>query len=143
MANYLITGSSRGLGLALATELCTLPPSTIGLIFATARSSTPSLQALIGNSNGRVVFVELDATNEASVNDAIKHVESVLGAKDPDGGLDVLINNAGVMPVTAGGVQEMTDLDQVLRTNVSGVQMVTRAFLPLLRKGREKKVFNM
>jgi NAD(P)-dependent dehydrogenase (short-subunit alcohol dehydrogenase family) len=37
----------------------------------------------------------------------------------------------------------MSDLDEVLRTNVTSVQMVTRALLPLPRKGREKKVLNM
>jgi NAD(P)-dependent dehydrogenase (short-subunit alcohol dehydrogenase family) len=140
MANYLITGCSRGLGLGLATELSTMPASTIGTIFATARSSTPSLESLVTNSKGRVVFVKLDTTKESSITEAVKHVERIPG---PKGGLDVLINNAGVMPFTPGEVQEMTDLDEVLRTNVTSVQMVTRAFLPLLRKGKEKKVFNM
>lgn len=140
MANYLITGCSRGLGLALVAELPARPASTVGTIFATARSSTPALQSLIANSNGRVVFVKLDTTNEFSITEAVRHVESVVVA---NGGLDVLINNAGVMPFTPGGVEKMTDLDEVLRTNVTSVQMVTRAFLPLLRKGKEKKVFNM
>jgi NAD(P)-dependent dehydrogenase (short-subunit alcohol dehydrogenase family) len=140
MANYLITGCSRGLGLAMVTELCTRPASTVGTIFATARSSTPALQSLITNSNGHVVFVKLDTTNESSIVEAVRHVESVVVA---NGGLDVLINNAGVMPSTPGGVEEMMDLEEVLRTNVTSVQMVTRAFLPLLRKGKEKKVFNM
>jgi NAD(P)-dependent dehydrogenase (short-subunit alcohol dehydrogenase family) len=140
MANYLITGCSRGLGLALATELSTVPASTVGTIFATAHSSTPSLESLVTNSKGRVVFVKLDTTKESSITEAVKYVERVLG---PKGGIDVLINNAGVMPFTPGGVQEMTDLDEVLRTNVTSVHMVTTAFLPLLRKGKEKKVFNM
>jgi NAD(P)-dependent dehydrogenase (short-subunit alcohol dehydrogenase family) len=139
MANYLITGCSRGLGLALTTELATLPHSTVGTIFATARNETSSLQALVKSSSGRVVFVKLDTTNESDIAHAVKHVESVLGSR----GLDVLINNAGVMPITPGDVQAMTDLDEVMRTNVTSVQMVTSAFLPLVSKGREKKVFNM
>jgi NAD(P)-dependent dehydrogenase (short-subunit alcohol dehydrogenase family) len=139
MANYLITGCSRGLGLALTTELATLPHSTVGTIFATARNETSSLQALVKSSSGRVVFVKLDTTNESDIAHAVKHVESVLGSR----GLDVLINNAGVMPLTPGDVQAMTDLDEVMRTNVTSVQMVTSAFLPLVSKGREKKVFNM
>jgi NAD(P)-dependent dehydrogenase (short-subunit alcohol dehydrogenase family) len=83
--------------------------------------------------------VKLDTTNESDIAHAVKHVESVLGSR----GLDVLINNAGVMPITPGDVQAMTDLDEVMRTNVTSVQMVTSAFLPLVSKGREKKVFNM
>lgn len=101
---------------------------------------TSSLQRLVESSNGRVVFVKLDATNESDINNVVKHVESVLGS---NGGLDVLINNAGVMPFTPGGVQAMTDLDEVMRTNVTSAQMVTSAFLPLLSKGAEKKVFDI
>jgi NAD(P)-dependent dehydrogenase (short-subunit alcohol dehydrogenase family) len=37
----------------------------------------------------------------------------------------------------------MTDLDKVLHTNVTGAHMVTSAFLPLLKEGKEKKVVNM
>jgi NAD(P)-dependent dehydrogenase (short-subunit alcohol dehydrogenase family) len=143
MANYLITGCSRGIGLTLATQLAALPPSSVGSIFATARTLTPSLQTLINRSSGRAIFVKLETTDESSINDAVKHVRNVLSTNGSNGGLDALINNAGIMPITPGGVQEMCDLDEVLQANVTSVQMVTRAFLPLLRKGRQKKVLNM
>ena len=141
MASYLITGCSRarGLGLALATQLVSLPTSEVGIVFATARSETPPLQTLAKSSSGRLVFIKLDAANQSDVENAVKQVEHALGGK----GLDVLINNAGVMPITPDGIQAMTDLDDVFRTNVTSVQMMTSAFLPLLSKGREKKVFNM
>jgi NAD(P)-dependent dehydrogenase (short-subunit alcohol dehydrogenase family) len=91
MANYLITGCSRDLGLALATQLASLAPSNVGTIFATARSETPALHNLVESCGGRVVFIKLDVTNQPDINDAVKHVESTLQGR----GLDVLINNAG------------------------------------------------
>src|SRR4051794_2034218 len=116
MANYFITGYSRGLGLAFATQLASLAPSHVGTIFATARSETPALHNLVESCGGRVVFIKLDVTNQSDINDAVKHVESTLQGR----GLDMLINNAGILPLTPDGVQAMTDLDEVLHTNVTG-----------------------
>lgn len=72
MASYLITGSSRGLGLAMVTHLANSSPSDARVVFATARSQTPDLKKLIEKSAGRVVFVEMDTTDQSSVDKAVK-----------------------------------------------------------------------
>lgn len=106
MANYLITGSSRGLGLALVSRLAALPSSEVGTIIATARQdNSPQLRDLVNKSSGQVGFVPLDVTSPRSIQEAVKLVEDRLQGK----GLDVLINNAGVMPVTPGGLENMYD----------------------------------
>ncbi|RHZ60695.1 uncharacterized protein CDV56_105552 [Aspergillus thermomutatus] len=46
MSTYLITGTSRGLGLALVRHLASLPSSSVGTIFATSRSEHPNLHEL-------------------------------------------------------------------------------------------------
>ena len=58
------------------------------------------------------------------------------------GGLDILINNAGVCP--AGPLGEMTEAmwDQALGTNVTAVMKLTRAVLPLLRRSSAARVIN-
>jgi len=139
MANYFITGCFRGLSLAFAKQLASLAPSNVGTIFATARSETPALYNLVESCGDRVVFIKLDVTNQSNINDAVKYVESTLQGR----GLDVLINNAGILPLTPDSVHAMTNLDEVLHTNVTGAHMVTSAFLPLLKDGKEKKVANM
>lgn len=104
MATYLITGSSRGLGLALVEQLASLPASQASTIFATARSNTSAaLQKLTEGSSGRVVFVQLDTTDSASVKAAVSQVEKHLNGK----GLDVLINNAGVTSSVPDGMHKM------------------------------------
>lgn len=104
MVNYLITGSSRGLGLSIVSELASMPPSQIGTIFATARSeNSVDLQKLVKSSSGRVVFVKLDATSKSSVREAASQVGQMLEGK----GLDVLINNAGVMNYTPERIDTM------------------------------------
>jgi NAD(P)-dependent dehydrogenase (short-subunit alcohol dehydrogenase family) len=79
---------------------------------------------------------KLDATSQSDISGTVKHIESTLQGR----GLDVLTNNASILPFTPDDAQAMTDLDKVLHT---GVHMVTSAFLSLLREGREKKVVNM
>jgi NAD(P)-dependent dehydrogenase (short-subunit alcohol dehydrogenase family) len=137
MTTYLITGSSRGLGLALASLFASTPD--VSKVFASARSESDGIKNLVASSNGKVEFVELDVTSVDSMREATTQVEKCLSGK----GLDVLINNAGFMHSTPNGIETMDDLDENFKTHVTGVHYVTAAFLPLLRKGVQKKVINM
>jgi len=64
MSSYLITGCSRGLGLALAAKLATFAASEVSVVFATARNESPELKKLAASSSGRVLFVKLDVTHQ-------------------------------------------------------------------------------
>ncbi|KAI1118179.1 short chain dehydrogenase reductase [Nemania sp. NC0429] len=139
MASFLITGSSRGLGLALVHELVSRPTSEVGKIFATSRGDSPALAVLAKASPGRVELVELDVTDHESIKKAAAQVEGVVGDK----GLDVLINNAGVCQYVGAGVKSMDNLQESFNINVMGVHWTTQAFLPLLQKGKLKKVANI
>lgn len=103
MASYLITGSSRGLGLAMVARLASLPESQVGVVFATARHNSPELTELVKKFPNRVSFVQLDTADSTSIQEAAKQVDHQLKGK----GLDVLINNAGVGTITVGGVEKM------------------------------------
>ncbi|KAF2222795.1 short chain oxidoreductase [Elsinoe ampelina] len=139
MASYFITGGTRGIGLGIATALMSKPSSEVAKVFATGRKSNPNLDKLIQESSGRVEFVSVEVTNQESVKSAVATIEKSLGDK----GLDVLINSAGILNVTPEGVDKITDLESTFAVNVVGTQNVTTAFLPLLRKGTQKKVFNV
>ena len=110
MATYFITGTSRGLGLAIINKLLTLPTSEVSKIMAAARSETDDLKEVIAQSQGRVEFVPLEVTDEEQIKQAASSADNILGDK----GLDVLINNAGIMPFTQGGVPNMLDLENDL-----------------------------
>ncbi|MEU1948729.1 SDR family NAD(P)-dependent oxidoreductase, partial [Streptomyces sp. NPDC020125] len=87
-------------------------------------------------------LVVLDVTDDASVAAAAKAIEA-------DGGLDVLVNNAGIEARTPdGGVigaAEVTAdmMRKVFETNVFGVVRVTHAFLPLLLRSAAPVVVNI
>ncbi|KAJ5171661.1 hypothetical protein N7492_004254 [Penicillium capsulatum] len=140
MASFLITGSSRGLGLALVSRLAALSPTEVGTIFATARQdNSPQLDELVKASAGRVERVTLDVTSPDSIQQASREVERRLQGR----GLDYLINNAGVMDWSPANLESMDNLDEVFHINVTSVHLVTRAFLPLLRQGEKKMTVNV
>ena len=140
MATYLVTGTSRGLGLELVKVLASQHPDQVGKIYAGTRSSTPNeaLAQLIENSRGRVQHIELDVVSKASVTSAARRIMAELGSV----GLDYLLNNAAIRDEWTPDLTDMSDLPAVLDTNVTGTHITTTAFLPMLRKGRRKTIVN-
>ncbi|THY49202.1 NAD(P)-binding protein [Aureobasidium pullulans] len=142
MATYLITGASRGIGLELTKQLLDLPASQVSQIFAVARNTdTGLLQELVQKHSDRIVPISASVQDNASVQKAVEAVKANLQGK----GLDVLVNNAGVMDHSPGkiGSMETDQLTWTLDINVVGVQRVTAAFLPLLEQGTQKKIVNI
>ncbi|KAH7044087.1 short-chain dehydrogenase-like protein [Macrophomina phaseolina] len=139
MSSYLVTGSSRGIGLALVAALAAKPTSHVTKVYAAARSESDGLKKLIAGSDARVVFVPLEVTSKDSIQTAATKVAELQGGN----GLDVLINNAGITDPMIDSIENLEVLDDVLRVNVTGVHDVTRAFLPTLRKGVQKKIINI
>ncbi|PYH80975.1 short-chain dehydrogenase-like protein [Aspergillus uvarum CBS 121591] len=139
MSSYLITGSSRGIGLDLVRLLASKPSTEVAVVFAAARTQTDALTKLVAQSYRRVHQVKMDVTDDRIIASAAATVEKVLAGR----GLDVLVNNAGVMPFTPAAISTQSDLDSTFRTNVTSAHMVTSAFLPLLKRGTLKKVVNV
>lgn len=142
MSSYLITGCSQGLGLAMVKHLLTFPTSSVALVVATSRSSTPNaaLKETIDDSKGRVVHVEMDIVSESSVESAADKTSKLLGNK----GLDVLVNNAGLTATCFSAFAgDMDDLSTCFDTNVVAVHRTIKAFLPLLRASKGKKIMNI
>ncbi|UXY25088.1 SDR family NAD(P)-dependent oxidoreductase (plasmid) [Streptomyces cynarae] len=83
-------------------------------------------------------FVQIDVTDDASVAAAAADIESC------EGGIDVLINNAGVFGTHSPADQiTAADASEVFEVNVVGIVRVTHAFLPLLRKSASPVIVNV
>jgi NAD(P)-dependent dehydrogenase (short-subunit alcohol dehydrogenase family) len=126
----LVTGANKGLGREVARRLLEDGHD----VWVAARDGARG-RAAAQELGAR--FVELDVTDDASVASAARHVAV-------EGGLDVLVNNAGIVGARRT-VAEMTaeDVAEVLATNVLGVVRVTRAFLPLLERAASPVVVNV
>ncbi|GAA1730466.1 SDR family NAD(P)-dependent oxidoreductase [Streptomyces yatensis] len=135
MTTTLITGANKGLGFETARRLIAAGHT----VYIGSRDAERGRRAA-ERLGARLVV--LDVTDDASVAAAAKTVEA-------DGGLDVLINNAGIEARTPdGGVigaAEVTAdmMRTVFETNVFGVVRVTHAFLPLLRRSAAPVVVNV
>ncbi|MGD0527153.1 MAG: oxidoreductase [Polyangiaceae bacterium] len=122
---WLVTGSSRGLGLALAKAVL----SAGHRLVATARKPD-DLRELVERHGDRVRAVALDVTSPAAARDAVAAATSAFGR------LDVVVNNAGYANVSSIEDVREDDFRAQIETNLFGVVNVTRAALPVLRTQR-------
>lgn len=124
-----VTGASRGLGLEYVRQWAERGERVFALTRDPAGST--DLRGLAGRFSDAVVPLPCDVTDPESVETARRAVAEAVR------GLDVLVNNAGIMGDWTS-VDEI-DLDEVrqhLEVNALGALRVTRAFLPLIRSGR-------
>lgn len=133
----LVTGGNKGLGREIVRQL-----ASEGLtVYLGARDQTLGTKAQeeLTADGYDVRFVQLDVTDEASVQAAAKSIEADAGR------LDVLVNNAGIMVEWGTAVADVTaeQLREVYDVNVFGVTRVTSAFIPLLRKSEHGRIVNM
>jgi gluconate 5-dehydrogenase len=127
----LITGSSQGLGLAIARGLAEAGATVIlnGRDTAKLARATAELTAA-GLSASNWAF---DVTNENEVIAAIGGI----GARD--GAIDILVNNAGIHRRSPLTDMTLADWDAVLRANLTSAFLVTRAVVPgMIQRGRGK-----
>ena len=131
----LITGANKGLGYETARQLIAAGHT----VYVGARNPVRGREAAM-RIGAR--FVELDVTDDASVSAAATAIAA-------DGGLDVLINNAGIAERTpAGDFLRAADetagsVRSTFETNVVGVVRVIHAFLPLLEKSNAAVIVNV
>src|ERR671920_560328 len=131
----LITGGSRGLGLALAREI-----GARGGRLAICGRDPESLErarASLSRSGAEVIAVPCDVTDRDSVQELVEEVERTLGP------IDVLINNAGVIEVGPAETMSVADYEEALGTNFWGMLYPTLAVLPGMRQRRGGRIVNI
>ena len=117
----LITGCSPGgIGHALALSL----RKRNYRVFATARRA----EALSSLSEQGIEAISLEVTNNESIQECVKHVESLTKGK----GLDMLINNAGINYTVPAIDVDIADAKSVFDTNVWAVMRLCQVFAPQL-----------
>ena len=130
MKNVLVTGTSTGIGHSTALELARRG----WRVFAGVRKEADG-EALAREADGEVHTVLLDVADEASIDAAAAFL-----AEHTGGELHGLVNNAGVY---LGGPLELMRPDEIRKTldvNVTGLLLLTRACLPLLRAAQGRIV---
>lgn len=114
----LITGATSGIGRAMALALCGAEYQ----VYAVGRSESAlkELQA----EHSKIVPIAVDVTDREAL-------ETVVGGLE----IDVLINNAGIMPPLGNFADmAMADIDSTLEINLSAAIVLTRLVLPKMRE---------
>ena len=138
----LITGSSRGIGKAIALRFAKEGANIIivaksieederlgGTIFSAAKE--------VEDAGGKALAVQCDIRFESQV--AI----AVAKAAETFGGIDVLVNNASAVQIMNTEATEMKRFDLIHSINVRGTMMMTKACLPHLKKGNNAHILTV
>ena len=131
----LVTGSSRGLGLAIARALGEAgAPLILNARDSVALGAAAADLAAEGLAVSAVAF---DVTSRDSIDDAIAHIEGEIGP------IDILVNNAGMQFRAALDAFPPEKFDQVIQTNVTSVFNVSQAVAQHMIGRRSGKIINM
>lgn len=130
----LVTGGSRGIGRAIVETL-----AGAGMTVAfTYRQNVAAAAELIASSTPSTIFGEAVDVRDSSACAAF--AERIV---ERNGGIDVLVNNAGVIRDNTLGLLEDDDVRVVLETNVTGAFNIIRAVAPFMITARRGKIINV
>lgn len=135
MKNVIITGSSNGFGLKAAKDFADKGYK----VFATMRNpmgKNARAKAEVEGHSAHITVVDMDVTNDASVQQAIGGIIAT------EGKVDLLINNAGIMFI---GITEAFSVDQAheqMNANYYGAIRTMQAVLPAMRKAGSGLIIN-
>lgn len=131
----LVTGASGDIGLAVCEKLL----EDGCKVYATYNSNPARLGELADRQEfaGRVIALKCDITKKDELEAAMTTIE------EADGKLDVLVNNAGKYRDNLFSLMEYEEFDDVIKTNLYGTFMATKAALRMLRKAKLATVVNV
>ena len=131
----IVTGSSSGIGYETALLLARNGFRT----YATMRNlkKAKDISDIAKREQLQLHTIELDVTNEKSVNKAIKNIKSDAGR------IDVLVNNAGYGLTGSLEDLSMNEIKEQYETNVFGLIRVTQAVLPTMREQKSGIIVNL
>jgi len=132
----LVTGGNKGIGLEIVRGLLRAGCR----VYLGAREVAKGQQAAAAlASEGEVIAIELDLTNQDTLGAAATRVQREVGR------LDILVNNAGINVAGDGSPSTATvsSVEQVLKTNFLGTLAVTQAFLPLVKQAAAGRIVNL
>jgi 3-oxoacyl-[acyl-carrier protein] reductase len=131
----LITGASRGIGLAIARKLGTMGAQLA--LCARDAGRLAQAEAELRQAGCRTLAVPADVTDAAAVDALVQKVIGTLG------GIDILVNNAGVGVFAPLYELREEDWDRVMNTNLKGVYLCSRAVAPQMMRRHGGHIINI
>lgn len=132
--NVFVTGSSRGIGLAIAHKFAHLGAN---VVLNSRGAISEELLAEFSNYGVKVVPISGDVSDFADAKRMIDQAIAELGS------VDVLVNNAGITQDTLMLKMTEEDFEKVIKINLTGAFNMTQAVLKQMIKAREGAIINM
>lgn len=124
----LVTGGSRGIGAAIAKQLAA-DGADVAITYEKSADRAEAVAADIRALGRKAVAVQADAGSNDGPQKAVDAAVAGLG------GLDIVVNNAGIAGGTLFADQSLDEIDALLNVNIRGVLLTTKAALPHLGEG--------
>jgi 3-oxoacyl-[acyl-carrier protein] reductase len=134
----LVTGGATGIGKAAVLHLAR-SGYDVALNYRRSADAARAVAVEAQNAGAKVLLLPCDVADDAAVRAMLKEVDAKFG------GLEVLINNAGTTIATPPKEMDavtIEDWDRVFAVNVRGLFLVTRAAVPLLKRGDKPCIVN-
>jgi NADP-dependent 3-hydroxy acid dehydrogenase YdfG len=131
----IITGASSGLGEATAKRLAASGAKL--MLGARREDRLKELVAAIAQTGGTASYLVTDVVDRAQVEALAKETLSTYGR------IDVLINNAGLMPLSPLDQLKVEEWDRTIDVNIKGVLYGIAAVLPIMRQQKSGHVINL
>ncbi len=129
-----ITGSSRGIGLSVAQKLSEQGAS---IVIMGRNSDTAQAAVMTLATKDTSMAVRCDVSVEA---DTLAMADAVFKKY---GRVDALINNAGIFPVKLFADMTLEDWNEVMRIDLTGTFLATKAIYPIMAKQKRGKIINV
>ena len=129
----LVTGASRGIGFAIATELARQGARVVGT--ATTECGAETISTALAATNGRGIV--LNVGEAAAIDTQIDYVQKEFG------GLHILVNNAGIARDSLGLRMKDDDWAEVIEIDLSAVFRLCRAALRGMLRARAGRIINI
>jgi 3-oxoacyl-[acyl-carrier protein] reductase len=132
----LVTGSSRGLGRAMALEFGKRG-YTVAVHYASSQGPAEEVAELIRSSGAKASVFAANVADANACQELIKQVTAELG------GLDILVNNAGITRDTLALRMKEEDWTSVLETNLSGAFYLSKSALRGMMRNNWGRIINI
>jgi 3-oxoacyl-[acyl-carrier protein] reductase len=133
LANVLVTGASRGIGLAIVKRLAAAGYTAIAL----ARTEGPALTAAIEEAKGAIEFVPFDLTNLDGIGEMVRELRARSGA------IWGLVNNAGLGLEGLLANTHVSQIEAVIRLNTTAPIVLTKYVVRAMMAGGGGRIVNM
>lgn len=131
----IITGASSGIGKATALKLAKEGASVV--LCARSEDVLNELRDKVENDGGKALVVKTDVTKPDEIENAVSQALAEYGS------VDVLINNAGLMPISYVEKLKTDEWDKMVDVNIKGVLHGVAAVLPTMRKNKSGHIINI